>query len=486
MSSNNEKLKQYALSGVIWKFAERIIAQGASLVVQILLARILLPEDYSVVSIVSIFFAFCNVLITGGLNTALIQKKDADVDDYSTVFHISMIMAMVLYIVMFFAAPWMAGIYEEKLLVPIVRIMSLTFFINAFASLLSAYVSNNLQFKNFFFSTIIGTFVSAFVGITMAKNGFGAWALVGQQMIKSLCNVVVLYFTTKLKIVLRVSWVRLKQLFGYGSKIFVASVISVFYDQINPLIIGLKFSSADLAYYTKGQSFPGLLNSSISDTLSAVLFPVISKLQDSKEDVLNVTRRYIKVASYIIFPIMLGFFSVAEGFVSMILTDKWLPAVAYIRIFSFAYMLNIIQTGNLQAIKAIGRSDIVLTLEVLKKSIYFVIIVLFVFLSDSSVMLAFSGVICTLIATVINTYPNKKLIGYKYRYQALDLLPNFVIAVAMSISVNLLSQINIAPFLLLVLQLIVGVSVYLLLSILTKNENFYYLIGYIKLFLRRK
>lgn len=486
MSSDKDKLKKSALSGVIWKFMERVSAQLVALVVQVVLARILVPEDYAVVGIVSIFFAVCNVLISGGLNTALIQKKDADTEDYSTVLHVSIILAAILYVVMFFSAPVIANLYSNELLIPIFRVMSVTFFFHAFTSVLSAYASSNLMFRKVFYSTMSGTAVSAVVGITMAMNGFGAWALVVQQMTNAFCNAVVLYVTTKLKIVFRISFSRLKQLFGYGSKVFIASIISVIYDQLNPLIIGLKFTSTDLSFYTKGQSFPGLLNSSINDTLSAVLFPVISKVQDSKDDVLNVTRRYIKVASYIIFPMMIGMLSVADAFVSVILTDKWLPAVPYIQIFSFSYMFNIIQTGNLQAIKAIGRSDILLLLEVLKKSVYFAVIALFVFFSDSPVMLAVSGIVCTLVATLINTYPNRKLIGYRYRQQVVDLLPNFLLAVAMGSAVILVGQLEMSRFLLLFAQIVVGVVVYVLLSVLTKNENFFYLIDYIKMFLNRK
>lgn len=486
MASGKENLKKNALSGVIWKFMERVSAQLVSLVVQIVLARILVPEDYAVVGIVSIFFAICNVLISGGLNTALIQKKDADIEDYSTVLHISMLLAAVLYVVMFLAAPGIASIYNNELLIPIFRVMSLTFFFHAFTSVLSAYASSNLMFKKFFYSTMIGTVVSAVVGITMAMNGFGAWALVAQQMTNAFCNSTVLYFTTKLKIVFKISFSKLMQLFAYGSKVFIASIISVIYDQTNPLIIGLKFTSTDLSFYTKGQSFPGLLNSSINDTLSAVLFPVISKVQDSKDDVLNVTRRYIKVASYIIFPMMVGLLSVAEAFVSVVLTDKWLPAVPYIQIFSFSYMFNIIQTGNLQAIKAIGRSDILLLLEVMKKSVYFAVIAAFVIFSNSPVMLAVSGIICTFVATLVNTFPNRKLIGYRYRQQAADLLPNFLQAAAMGSVVMLVGQLDISRILLLVLQIVTGVIVYVMLSILTRNENFFYLIDYLKLFLKRK
>jgi len=486
MAFDKNKLGISALSGVIWKFSERMGAQLVALVVQIILARLLSPDDYAVVGIIAIFFSFCNILITGGLNTALIQKKDADIEDYSTVLHISMLLAGVLFVLMYFAATWIADIYDEAILVPAIRIMSLTFFINAFASVLGAYVSSNLQFKKSFFATLVGTVISAVVGIAMAKSGFGPWALIAQQMTNAACNAVTLYCMARLKFVFRISWIRFKQLFGYGSKIFVTSLISMIYDQINPLIIGLRFSTADLAYYTKGHNFPGLLNTTVNDTLAAVLFPVMAKVQDSTDAVLGVTRRYIKVASYIVFPVMIGMFSVAEAFVAAVLTEKWMPIVPYIRIFSFTYMFNIIQVGNLQAIKAIGRSDISLILEIIKKSVYFAIIAVFIYFSDSPIMLAASGVLCTVVATLINTYPNRKLIGYSYRHQIRDLAPNFLLSVLMGVAVMLVGRMAIAPLALLMLQIAAGGIVYVGLSILSKNENFFYLLGYLKPFLKRK
>ena len=282
-----KSLKQSAFSGFIWKFAERIGAQLVSLVVSIVLARILVPEDYSVVGIVAIFFAFCNVFITGGLNTALIQKKDADEEDYSTIFWVNMIIGVVLYVIMFWTAPAIASIYHNDLLIPIIRVMALTFFINGIKAVLSAFISSTLQFKKFFFSTLIGTILSAVIGITMAMAGFGAWALVAQQMSNSLIDTLILFITTKFRVKLVLSIKKLKELLHFGSKIFVASIISVLYDQINPLIVGLRFTSADLAFYTKGRSFPMLINDSITGSLSAVLFPVISKKQDDKESVRN-------------------------------------------------------------------------------------------------------------------------------------------------------------------------------------------------------
>ena len=479
-------LKKKTFSGMIWKFMERICAQVVSLIVSIILARILLPEDYSVVSIVTIFFAFCNILISGGLNTSLIQKKDADIENYSSVLHISMLIALLLYLIMFFAAPTIANLYNKQLLIPVIRVMSLTFFINAFKSILSAYTSSKLQFKKFFLSTIGGTVISAFIGIYMAIKGYGAWALVAQQMSNSLIDTFILYITTKFKFVFKISIDKVKSLFNYGWKIFVASIISVIYDQINPLIVGIKYSATDLAYYNKGQNYPGLINSTISDTLQSVLFPIMSKVQDSKEMVLNVTRKFIKISSYIIFPMMVGFFAVSDIFVKVVLTDKWLPIVPYIQIFCFSYMFNIIQVGNLQAIKAIGRSDITLILEIIKKSVYFIIILIFVLLSKKPIILAFSSIACTMFATLVNTYPNRKLLGYKYRYQLSDLLPNFIISIIMGIIVYFIKYINLSIYITLILQLIVGFITYLLLSIITKNKNFYYLLDYIKSYFRRE
>lgn len=484
MNSNN--LKNKAFSGMIWKFMERICAQVVSLIVSIVLARILMPDDYSIVSIVTIFFIFCNVFISGGLNTALIQKKDADVEDYSTVLHTSMFVALILYMVMFFLAPSIANLYSKQILIPVIRIMSLTFFINAFKSVLSAYTSSNLQFKKFFFSTIVGTIISAFVGIYMAINGYGAWALVAQQMTNSLLDTLILYLTTKYRIIFKVSFKKLKSLFSYGWKIFVSSIISVIYDQINPLIVGVKYTSKDLAYYSKGQSYPGLINSTISDTLQSVLFPIMSKVQDNKEMVLSVTRKYIKVASYVIFPMMIGLFSVSDIFVEVVLTEKWLPIVPYIQIFCFSYMLNIIQVGNLQAIKAIGRSDITLILEIVKKGFYFIIIILFVILSKNPIVLALSSIVCTVFATVVNTYPNRKLLGYKYKYQLNDLLPNLIISIIMGIVVYLIKYIQISKVLILILQVFIGIIVYILLSKFTKNENLYYLIDYVRSYFRKR
>ena len=483
---NNKQLRKSTFDGIIWKLSERVCAQLVSLIVSLILARVLVPEDYSVVGIVYIFFAFCNVIVSSGLNTSLIQKRDADILDYSTVLYTTLGISVILYTVMFFAAGWIAEIYQKQLLVPIIRVMSVTFFINSLKSILGAYTSSNLQFKKFFFSTIIGTVISAIVGISMAYAGFGPWALVAQEMINSLIDTLVLLLSVRMKLEWSFSFDRLKQLFEYGWKIFVSSIVSVLYSQINPLIVGLKFTTADLAFYNRGSSFPNLINTSVSDTLSAVLFPVMSKVQDSKEDILNMTRRYIKLSTYVIFPMMVGMLSVADNFVRVVLTEKWIASVPYIQIFSLAYMFDMIMVGNLQAIKAIGRSDLVLKMEVIKKSIYFAVIFLFVFAAPSPEMLAVSSLVCTAVALVINTYPNRKLIDYYYRYQIADILPNLLLSVVMGISVFAVGRLPVPVLLLLVIQVASGIAVYVGMSILFRNENFCYLLNFLKSYLKKE
>ena len=478
MAENN--LKNKTFNGLKWKFLERSCAQIVSLIVSIVLARLLLPSDYSVVSIVTIFFTFCNLIISSGLNTALIQKKNADLLDYSTVLYVTLAISILMYIIMFFTAPLIANIYHKDILIPVLRVMSLTFFINGFKSILCSYVSSRLEFRKFFLSTIVGTVISAFVGIIMALKGFGAWALVAQQMTNSFIDTLILFITTKFKIALQFSFVRLKKLFGYGWKIFAAGIITVIYDQILPLVVGIKYSPEDLAYYSKGQNYPGIVNNTINDTLMSVVFPVMSKLQDDKKAVLSATRRFIGVSSYIVFPAMIGFFAVSRNFVRVVLTDKWLPIAPFIQIFAFSYMFNIIQTGNLQTIKAIGRSDITLILEVIKKVLYLIVIIIFIKFSDSPLMLALSSIVCTAIATIVNTFPNRKLINYKYKNQIMDLLPNFVISIIMGLVILSMNRLNIPLLLLFLMQIAAGALIYLALSIFTHNSNYSYIVDNIK------
>lgn len=480
LKMDEKNIKKQVVSGAVWKFAERIIAQAVSLLVSIIIARLLDPSDYGVVSIVTVFFSFANVIISGGLNTALIQKKDADKDDYNTVFTISFIIAVVLYFVMFAIAPFIATVYQQPILTNIIRVLGLSLPIYALKSVVCAYISANLQFRKFFFATLGGTLVSAVVGIMLALNGFGAWALVAQQLTNTIIDTLILFLITRLRLSFKISFDKAKRLMQYGAKICLSSILGVTINQINPLFIGLKYTSADLSFYTKGRSFAETLSSSMTYTISAVLFPALSKYQDKKEKLLHYTRLYMRIASFVVFPVMLGFAGIAENFVLVLLGEKWLPAAYYICIACFATMFDIVAAGNCETIKAMGRSDVFLKIEIIKKTGYFLTLVVFLVFSDSPEILALSSLICTVIQVVVNSIPNRKLIEYKGVQQAADILPNLFIAVLMFIIVKIVGRVPINLVAVLCLQILSGVVVYLVLAFITKNKAMCILINMIR------
>ncbi|MBQ8658555.1 MAG: lipopolysaccharide biosynthesis protein [Clostridia bacterium] len=484
--AENQNLKQKTVTSIIWKGLERVSSQLVSTIVSIVLARILMPDDYSVVSIVAIFFAFCNIFISGGLNSALVQKKDADLVDYSTVLITNMALATVLYVIMFFMAPLIADLYDRPILIPVIRVMSFTFFINGYKAILTAKISSDLKFKKFFYSTIGGTLISAIVGIVMALKGYGAWALVAQQMTSAVIGTLILTFSARLILPLKFSLKKFKKLFSYGGKLFLASIITVVYNETRPLIVGIKYSGSELAYYKKGETFPSLLNTITSNTLAATLFPAMSKVQDKKDTVLSIMRRYFKTGSFVIFPVMLGFLAVAQNFVSVVLTDKWLFSVPYIQIFCIVYMLDLIQIGNIQAIQSMGRSDYILIMEIVKKSIYFLIVFLFIFFVDGALWLAASSILCSCVATIVNTFPNRKLLGYRYKNLLRDIAPNLIPAILMCVVVYYMNFLNINVYILLILQVIVGALIYVALAFIFKNENFKYVIDLTKSLLKKR
>ena len=481
----NEKRTQ-AFSNFAWKLAEQVGSQMVSLVVSIILARLLMPNDYSVVGIIIILTSFCAVFTDGGLAKALIQKKDADDLDYSTVLTVGFFMSLVLYVALFFSAPFVADIYNNPILVPIIRVYSLKLFIGAFTTVQSAYISKNLLFKKYFFATLTGTVISACVGIYGAYIGWGPWALVAQKMINLIVDTLILLYTAKFRPKRGFSLKRLKTLWKYGSKVLGTSLADMLYDNARPLIVGLKFSNENLAYYQKGQSYPGIINSTLSSTLSAVLFPVMAKEQDDHANVKNITKKFISVTSFLIFPALLGLAAVSNTFIIVLLTEKWKDAIPYMQIFCVNFMFLLLQTGNLQAINAIGRSDVVFKLAILKKSISFVLLFLLIIVANNPLYLAALGILTSLIAYIINSFTNKKLLNYGLKEQFKDISLNLVCALIMAGAIYSLGKLPYSPVILLVAQIPAGVLLYYLLAKLTKNPNLGYCTDTLKAFVRKK
>lgn len=478
-------LKRKTVSGISWKFAERIAAQSVTFIVSVIIARILSPDDYSVISIAAIFFAFANVFIYSGLNTALIQKKEANIVDYSSVLFISLIVSVLVYAVLFFCAPLIAQIYKKDILISVIRVMGLTLIVGAVNSVLCAYISNKLEFRKFFFATIIGTVISAFVGIYMAVSGAGVWSLVAQQMTNSIIDTIILWVATQFRPVLKLSVSRVKPMLSYGWKILLTTFISVAYDEAFPLIIGIKFSPTDLAFYSKGKNVPSTANSAIGDTISAVIFPIMSKMQDDKEKLLEYTRQFIAVSTFAVFPLMIGLFAVSDNFISVLLTDKWLPASIYLKVFCASFIFIAVNNAHLQVIKALGRSDLILKMEILKKTTYSVLIVFAILLSDKPQTLAYVTLATSLIATVINTFPCVKLLDYTYKKQFDDLKANIFTSLLMGAVVFVMNYLPLKKSFVFPVQIIAGVLLYAVLNIIFNNRAVSFFAGVLKPFVNK-
>ena len=340
MQSSNSTIYNF-----IWRFAERCGAQLVSFIVSIVLARILVPEDYGTIALVTVFTAILQVFVDSGLGTALIQKKEADDLDFSSVFYFNLVVCVILYIGMFVASPYIAAFYGDDTLTPIIRVLSLTIIISGVKGIQQAYVSRNMLFKRFFFSTIGGTIFSAILGISMAYAGFGVWALVVQQLSNTAIDTLILWITVKWRPKKLFSWSRLKVLLSFGWKLLVSSLLDTGYNNLRNLIIGKMYSSADLAFYNQGDKFPKVIVTNINTSIDSVLLPTMSNVQDDKERVKQMTRRAIKTSTYVMAPLMMGLAFCAEPIVSLVLTDKWLPCVPFLRIFCITYMFWPVHTA---------------------------------------------------------------------------------------------------------------------------------------------
>ncbi|RHB15218.1 lipopolysaccharide biosynthesis protein [Eubacterium ventriosum] len=470
--------KKNVIGNFIWRFAERCGAQLVTFVVSIVLARLLDPTVYGTVALVTVFTTILQVFVDSGLGTALIQKKDADDLDFSSVFFFNFVICIMLYMGMFIAAPYIAHFYNNSSLTPIVRVISLTIVISGVKGIQQAYVSRNMLFKRFFFSTIGGTIASAFVGIALAYKGFGVWALVAQQLLNTATDTLILWLTVKWRPRLMFSWKRLKKLLSFGWKILCSSLIDTVYNNVRSLIIGKMYSSADLAYYNQGDKFPKLIVTNINTSIDSVLLPAMSSVQDSKDRVKNMTRRAIKTSTYIMAPLMMGLAFCAEPIVTLILTEKWLPCVPFLRIFCVTCMFYPIHTANLNAINAMGRSDLFLKLEIIKKAIGMTL--LFSTMWFGVMAMAYSLLLNSVLSQIINSWPNRKLLNYRYLEQLKDILPGIILAVMMGIVVYIIGFIPMPTIVLLMIQIVVGAIIYISLSYIFHLESFEYLIDMIR------
>ncbi len=474
------------VKGLTWKLLERFGVQGVQFVLQIVLARLLDPEHYGMLSIMIIFTTLANVFIQNGFNTALIQGKDVSEDDYSSVFWVSFGISGILYAAIFFCAPLIADFYSMPQIISSLRILAIILFPGALNSVQVAKISRELNFRKVFISNIAAIAVSGIVGITMAYMGAGLWALVGQSIVNVFISCIVMRFTVSLKLRFRCNFTRVKILFSFGWKLLVSSLIDTLYSDLYSLTIGKKYNSDTLGYYSKGRQFPQFIIGSINGAVQSVMLPVLSSKQDEKEQAKNIMRTSMMMSSYIIFPMMAGLAAVATPLISILLTDKWLPCVPYLQIYCISMAFYPVHTCNLQAINAMGRSDVFLKLEIIKKAYGMALLIFALIFFDSPIAIVAMGIISTLIGSFVNSFPNKKLIGYSYFEQIRDILPSLAASVLMFGAVVAVGMLQLAPILTLLLQIVTGVIVYVAISAITRMKPFLALLSMLKRYKNKK
>jgi len=472
MEENVNNIKRKSLTSFAWRMGEGLIAEGMTFVVSMILARLLMPEEFGIVALSGIFLAIFSVFANCGLGQALIQKKEVDDLDANTVFYAGLGLSVVLYVVLFCGAPLVAKIFKQPMVAPLMRVSGLTLFLSSYNSVQTAEISRALDFKKFFFVGIISSLVSGAVGVAMAFTGLGVWALIGQQVSYQFTRTIALNRIIRWMPKLQFSKERFRSLFSYGINLMGAGVIGMVFNQMKGFLIGLKYQPADLSYYNRGESMPSILCNNINGTVNQIMLPALSKLQNDPEALKHGIRRAMMLSSYLLFPMMFGLVAVAPNIITILFSEKWLPSVPFLQVIAVGYCFSILSSTNLMAVSAIGRSDIVLKLEYIKKPLFLALLIGAMYISPLAIATAVS--VNYVFALIFNSWPNKQLINYSLLEQWKDLYPQFLLSIFMSLVVWGIKFVGLSLYLSFFVQLFVGCLTYVGLSYLFKLEAFTY------------
>lgn len=464
-----ESLKKKTVSGVLWSSIERFSVQGVQFVIMIIMARILLPSDYGMIGMLAIFIAISQALIDSGFSNALIRKTNRSEIDFSTVFYFNIVIGILLYLILFFVSPLIAEFYKTPELTNLTRVIALNLFINSLAVVQRAILTIRIDFKTQAKASFSAAMLSGITGIIMAYTGFGVWSIAVQTVLNGFINTGLLWILSKWKPLRVFSYHSFKELFSFGSKLLFAGLLNVIYQNIYTIVIGKKFHSTDLGYYTRADQFAQFPSSNLTGIMQRVTFPILSEMQDDKERLAKVYRKFLRLSAFIIFPLMTGLAAVAYPFINCLLTEKWSFTALLLQIICFSYMWYPIHAINLNLLQVEGRSDLFLRLEIYKKVLG--VVVLCVTIPMGLVAMCWGAVVSSLLALVFNTYYTNKLIHVGLIKQLKDLGPalfySFSMAGVVYFFIHLIDQ----QFLQLFLGIIVGIVYYFLISYLTKSQD---------------
>ncbi len=469
------ELKRKVVKGVFWVLMERFSTQGVHFLVFVILSRLLTPTDYGTVALLGIFITIAKVFADSGFGGALVQKKNVSDLDFNSVFYFSLSATLLLYGVLFFIAPSVARFYNIPELCPIFRVISLTLIFNSINSVQDAELNRKMLFNRSFKISLIAAFASGLTGISMAFLGYGVWALVWATVVGGFFGVISRWFIIAWRPKLMFSWRSLKPLFSFGWKMSLASLLDTGFNNISGLVIGKLYSRADLSFVNNGGHMPMIIMSNINNTLGRVAFPTLSQMQNNLVKVRESMRRMMIVSTFLVFPLMVLFAITAKNTIVFLYGDQWLPAVPFAMIACFTFALWPFHTINLQGIQAIGRSDVFLKLEIVKKILALTVLVIFISKSVVAWYLA-AAIVISPLAVIINSWPNRKLLNYTLTMQILDVLPSAFVCVISSIPILAMNFISVSSqssrFLLLVGQGLVMFALFFGLAYLFKLRGF--------------
>ena len=468
---------------MIWKTLERYSVMSAQMIVQIIIARLVTPEQYGIVSMMTVFISIATIFIQNGFNMALVQKKDAKEIDVSTAFSINLLIGVGLYILLFFASPAIARFYHEEQITYCLRVLGLILVIGSVNSIQVAVATKNMNFDTLFAGNLVGSIASGIIGIGCALLGMGVWALVIQQLMNKVAVTLVLTFMMKWKPSLAIDKNSAKSMFSFGWKLLTAGMINQIYNELNNLVIGRKYTSGDLAFYNKGKQFPFYITTGIDGSIQSVMFSSFSKNQSNLSVLQAMLRKSIAVNTYIIFPLMAGLALTAEPLTVALLTEKWLPIVPYMRVCCIIYALHPIESAHLQAIAAIGRSDVRLKLEFIKKPIGIVLLILAIPYGPFAI--AISTLITGIIGFFVNVTASCVFVKLPFRKQVKDLIPSVLITMIMGLCVYLIGFISLNNIFMLIVQIFSGAVVYIAVSAIFKPKGYSYIMQIVKKVFRK-
>lgn len=465
---STETIKSKAVKGVAWGFAGSTANKLIQFVISLVLARLLTPEDYGLIGMLGFFMGLANTFIDSGFSSALIQYKDRTNTDYCTVFYVNFVISLIMYGILALTAPWIADFYNEPRLIDIIRIYCLTLVIGAMTAINGTKLTIALDFKTPTLISTVSASISAIVGVVLAFMGFGVWALIFQQLTASLIRMILLFRHVRWLPSLCFSITSFKRLFGFGSKLLASGLLHTAYANLYSMIIGKRFSASDLGYVARAQGFNDIAASNVTGILGSVAFPILSKVQDDDERLLQIYEKYIKMSAFAVFPLVLFLCGIAKPLILYLLTDKWAPSIPLLQILSFSYLWMGIVQINLNLLYVKGRSDLVLKLEIIKKSIAISIMITTTIIGNLTIM-CIGMTLYSFIALYLNTIYTKKLLNFGFLKQMRQIWPYLLFSLIIMFEALLVGFLISNYVISLFISFILCVSTYLILCWITRQ-----------------